>query len=793
MPAPTLPSTPSSPPRVAHRARLWRAVLALAVIVAALVSALTTPVRLGLDLRGGTQIVLETRDTGTVVADAESTDRVVEVLRKRVDALGVSEPTLARSGDRRIIVELPGVQDPREAADTIGRTAQLAFHPVIGTGAAGEGPAGGMVIADESGQLLVLGPPSVTGDLVGSAAAGSDPQQGGGWFVTVDFTGDGAGRWRDLTSQAACAAPGEASRRVAIVLDSAIISSPQVDPSVACGVGIPGGSTQITGQFSVDEAKELAALIRGGSLPLNVEVVEQRTVGPTLGAAAIDASVNAALIGLALTVLFITLVYRLVGLLASIALGCYAVISYAALVAIGATLTLPGLAGFVLAIGLAIDANVLVFERAREEHASGRAARSPRDPAGLQGALRAGFDNAWSAIVDSNVTTLIAAGLLLFLASGPVRGFGVTLGVGVLASMVSALIITRSLAEWAVRRSYVARHPHVTGIAGRSRIRTWLTQSGPDLMGRSRRWLVVSAVLVSIAVAGIAVRGLNLGVEFTGGRLLEYSTTRPVDVDAARTIITGQGLPRAVVQASQAADGVERITVRTDPIDNEQAYALEAALGEVGGEVTKLRDELVGPTLGAELRSKALVALGVALAAQMAYLAVRFRWTFGAAAVLGMLHDVLIVVGIFAWLNKPVDGVFLAAILTIVGLSVNDTVVVFDRIRERQRAHPDDPLARVANTAVLQTIPRTINTGLGAMAILAVLVVGGGDSLADFALALLIGLVVGTLSSVFTATPLLLAITRRWPPGAGAGSQPGGARPDRWAAADPYANVPPGR
>ena len=208
---------------------------------------------------------------------------------------------------------------------------------------------------------------------------------------------------------------------------------------------------------------------------------------------------------------------------------------------------------------------------------------------------------------------------------------------------------------------------------------------------------------------------------------------------------------------------------------------------------SKLRDELVGPTIGAELRGKALVALGVALAAQMAYLAVRFRWTFGAAAVLGMLHDVLIVVGIFAWLNKPVDGVFLAAILTIVGLSVNDTVVVFDRIRERQRAHPDDPLETVANTAVLQTIPRTINTGLGAMAILAVLV-AGGDSLADFALALLLGLVVGTLSSVFTATPLLLAFSRRWPPPGGEpGRREGIRRPDRWAEADPYAHVPPGR
>jgi SecD/SecF fusion protein len=798
-----------APDRGERRATLWRALAALAVIAGALYFALSSPVRLGLDLRGGTQIVLETRDTGTTVADAESTDRVVEVLRKRVDALGVSEPTLARSGDTRIIVELPGVQDPREAAEVIGRTAQLTFHPVLGATAAGEtpgaAPEGGRTLPDESGQPLTLGPPALTGDLVGSADVGSDPQSGGAWYVSLGFTGEGGASWQRLTAEAACASPGDPSRRVAIVLDDAVISSPQVDPSIGCGVGIGGGSTQITGSFSVEEAKDLAALIRGGSLPLEVEVVEQRTVGPTLGAAAIDASVTAALIGLALTALFITVVYRLVGLAASIALACYSLISYAVLVAIGATLTLPGLAGFVLAIGLAIDANVLVFERAREEYAV-RGTPRAGDPSGLQAALRAGFDKAWTAIVDSNVTTLIAAGLLFYLASGPVKGFGVTLGIGVLASMVSALVIARVLTQWLVRRRWVARRPSWSGLTGNGRIRRWLETSGPDLMRRSRLWLGISLGLIVIALAGIAVRGLNLGVEFTGGRLLEFSTAARVDVDAAREALAAEGLPRAVVQTSQEADGLERITVRTDPIDNEQAQAVEGVLEELGGEVTKLRDELIGPTIGAELRTKALIALGIALLAQMAYLAVRFRWTFGAAAVLAMLHDVLIVVGVFAWLGRPVDGVFLAAMLTIVGLSVNDTVVVFDRVRELRRDRPADPFPDVANRAVLQTVPRTINTGLGAMAILAALVVLGGDSLADFALALLIGLVVGTLSSIFTATPLLLWFTRRWPDGGRPrpaarpgrpGSEAARARSsderDRWASTDPYADIPPGR
>ena len=775
-----------------RRAALLRALAAAAVIAGALFFALSSPVRLGLDLRGGTQIVLETRDTGTVVADAESTDRVVEVLRKRVDALGVAEPTLARSGDRRIIVELPGVQDPRQAADTIGRTAQLTIHPVEAVVPVGAtAVAGTTVLPDESGQLLRLGPTALTGDLVSSADVGSDPQRGGGWFVTLGFGGDGGTRLQEVTAKAACAPAGDPVRRVAIVLDNRVISSPQVDGSVACGVGIAGGSTQITGQFTADEAKELAALVRGGSLPLDVEVVEQRTVGPTLGTDAIAASVQAAVIGLALTALYISIVYRLVGIAASIALAAYSLISYAVLVAVGATLTLPGLAGFVLAIGLAIDANVLVFERAREAYAEGPRSRTSTEAGRLRRALEIGFDKAWSAIIDSNVTTLLAAALLFFLASGSVKGFGVTLAIGVVASMVSALVIARVIATWLVRRSWVERRPRLSGITGNGRLRSWLAHSGPDLMKRRRLWLALSGSLVVLALTGIAVRGLDLGVEFTGGRLLEYSTSSTIDVDRARAALAEDGLPRAVVQTSRAGDGVERITVRTDPIDNTEAQAVQDSLARLGGDVAKVRDELVGPTIGSELRTKAFIALGVALLAQMAYLAYRFRWTFGAAAVLAVLHDVTLVVGVFAWLQKPVDGVFVAALLTIVGLSVNDTVVVFDRIRERLRDRPGEPLARIANDAALQTVPRTINTGIGAMVILGALVVLGGDSLGDFALALLLGLVIGTLSSVFTATPLLLTLSRRrrvGPP-RGDDDRPGRRRSE----VDPYAAVPTGR
>ncbi|MBE1585225.1 SecD/SecF fusion protein [Nonomuraea angiospora] len=714
---------------------------ALAVIAISLILALVSAPRLGLDLRGGTQLVFETRDSPTVKADSAATDRALDVLRQRADALGVVDPTLVRSGERRIIVELPGVLDPRQAAEVIGRTAQLAFHPVLG-----EGDESG--VRDENGGRLRLGPAAITGDGIADAVEQSDPQRGPGWWVSIDFRD--AGAWQRMSGAAACEPVGDPKRRIAIVLDDEVISSPPLDPSIPCRTGIPGGKADITGSFTHEEARDLAVLIKGGALPVPLTMVEQRTVGPTLGAAAIDASAKAAVAGLVLTAAFIVAVYRMSGLLSTIALACYGLISYAALVAMGATFTLPGLAGFVLAIGMAIDANVLVFERAREEYDQGRGR-------GLKPALHRGFRNAWSAIADSNVTTLIAAGLLFWLASGPVKGFGVTLAVGVLASLVSAMLITRVLAHAVIGRV----GPRLSGLGSPGAVRTWLTRRNPQLMKARRLWLAVAGTLVAAAVAGLLTRGLNFGVEFTGGRLVEFATAKPLSADVAGQAVSRAGFPSAVVQAS--GDGV---TVRAGRLGLEDVARIEQELERQAGEVTKRSEEFVGPSLGQELRRNALVALGVAVSMQLAYLAVRFRWTFGAAAVLALLVDVTVVAGLFAWLGKPIDGIFLAAMLTIVGYSVNDKVVVFDRVRELWS--PGRPFVTAVNSAILQTMPRTVNTGLGALFILLALMAFGGDSLRDFALALVTGIVTGTLSSAFVAGPLavwLARYDRKPPPG----------------------------
>ncbi|RSN54697.1 protein translocase subunit SecD [Streptomyces sp. WAC 04229] len=746
-------SRPPSRPRTRSRSRSLnvRALVALAVMAASVAIALTLPVRLGLDLRGGTQIVLETRSTETTEADREATDRTVEVLRGRIDALGVAEPTIVRSGENRVVVELPGVQDPEQAADVLGRTAQLTVHPVLGAAENATGAGDGeRVVPDESGQYLRLKDAALTGQDVKDADARFDQQSGTGWHVTVDFEDAGGDRWARVTGEAACHPAGDAQRRVAIVLDDKIISSPQVDPSVACGAGITGGSTQITGSFDDAEARELALLVKGGALPVPVETIEQRTIGATLGEEAISAGAWAAVVGTALTALFIVVVYRLMGALATVALLCYGLISYAALAAVGATLTLPGLAGFVLSIGMAVDANVLVFERAREEQAA-------RTRPSTRSALTAGFRSAFSAIADSNITTLIAAALLFFLASGPVKGFGVTLGIGVLASMVSALVITRVLAGFTAGRPAVLRRPRVTGISSTGPVRDALVRRDPFLMRRPRRLLAASLVVLVVAGSGILVRGLDFGIEFTGGRLVEYSTATRVDPDRARDALADAGFPRAVVQSSGDSD----LAVRTGELTDAEAATVTRTVADLGGGAERVRDELIGPSLGEELRRDALIALALALAAQLAYLAARFRLLFGTAAVGALAHDVVVLVGVFAWLGKPVDGVFLAALLTVIGYSVNDSVVLFDRVRELLGQNRRTPFDRLTNDAILQTLPRTVNTGMGAVLVLASLALLADGSLTDFALALLIGVAVGTYSSVFTASPLAIELHGR--------------------------------
>jgi SecD/SecF fusion protein len=743
--------------------------LVLSIIGAAIYMVVTEPMRLGLDLEGGTQIVLEAQDTDQETVDEDTLSRTVEVLRRRVDQLGVSEPTLQTSGDRRVIIELPGVSDPEQALEVIGKTAQLTFHPVKSNQGGGKNAdQADLVFPDESGAPLRLEEAALTGDAVSDAEAVPDPNLGASWTVQITFRGEGEEQWGTLTGQAACSPVGDPARRVAIVLDEQVISSPEVTPEAECEVGIPGSTTVITGNFTEKEAKDLALLIRAGSLPVPVEVVERRTVGPTLGDAAIDASIQAAVIGGALTILYVIAYYRVLGLLAALSLFIYGLLSYAVLVALGATLTLPGIAGFVLAIGMAVDANVLVFERSKEEFSGGRR---------LRAATMEGFKKAWTAIADSNATTVLAAIILFFYATGAVRGFGITLTVGVAVSMFTALVITRLLVELLMRSKKMATSPRALGMNVGGKLRKRFEERPINIMSHMKKWLLGSAVVLALAISGLVSQGLDFGLEFTGGRLIEYSSQQAVDLDDVRTELAGAGFPRAVVQET----GEGNISVRAGELSATEEDEVEAAVTEVAGPVEVVRDEFIGPSIGDELRRKAVIALLLGLGAQLIYLAIRFRWTYGASAVVALFHDVGILLGIFAWLGKEIDGVFIAALLTVIGYSINDSVVVFDRIRERRRERSRESLETIANNAALQTIPRTINTGLGALFILFALYFLGGDTLTDFALTLIIGILIGTYSSVFTAAPLVIIFEKLSKNDQSRPTSPGVARPVREA------------
>ena len=729
----------------------WRLVVSILVVAGSVYLIVTTKPLLGLDLRGGTQILYEAEDTEEVIVDSEVIERTVEVLRRRVDAVGLTEPTIQASGDRRIIVELPGISDPREAIETIGRTAQLTFHPVLDVVLPGDEPPGeeGRVIPDEAGGPILIGPAALIGEDVGGAIPLFDTQSGA-WLVQVEFRGNGPDAWATLTGEAACQPFGSPRRRIAILLDASVISSPGVAVDVNCPIGIAGGSTVISGGFDQSSATDLALLIQAGALPVPIVIIEQGTIGPTLGEAAIEASVEAAVIGAALTILYMVIYYRLLGVVAAVSLVVYGVTTAAVLLLIGATITLPGIAGFVLAIGMAVDANVLIYERVKEEFEAGIAVRE---------AATTGFSRAWTAIADSNMTTLLAAMLLFFFAAGPVRGFGVTLSIGVVVSVFTAVVVTRVLVDIVARMGGVTGRPRLLGMTVGQRLRSWLDARRPNLIGRSGVVFGVAIAAVVLSLGGVLGRDINLGIEFSGGLLLEYEITGTADLDAIREEMAVVGFPRAVVQTSDKGN----LIIRTERLSADDQAAIDDAVDRVVGDAERVRDQFIGPTLGTELRNKALIALGVALAIQLIYLAFRFRWTMGLSSVTAMFHDVSILIGVFAWMGKTFDGVFLAALLTVIGYSINDSVVIFDRIREQRKLRLEEPLEEIANDSCLQTIPRTINTGLGALFILVALWVLGGDTLADFALALIIGTVVGTYSSVFVAAPVFVGLEERYP------------------------------
>ena len=691
-------------------------------------------INLGLDLQGGIFLTLRVDmsklpNNAKEEVRADVVDRTVEIIRRRIDQFGVKEPSIARQGADRIIVQLPGVTDRQRALNLIGKTAQLEFRLVaddenkLNEAISGDVPTGYELKNDEDGKPLLLENTAVmTGESLSSAMLSRD--QYGRPSVKLEFTGKGAAMFSNVTGA-------NVNRRLAIVLDGEVYSAPSIRERIS------GGNAEITGSFSVEQAKDLATVLRTGALPAPILVEEERTIGPSLGADSIHSGVGATLWGSAAVVVFIAVYYMLGGILADIALALNILLVLAAMVILKATLTLPGIAGIGLTIGMAVDANVLINERLREELKLGKSLRT---------AINNGYDRAFPAILDSNLTTIIAAVLLVWLGSGPVRGFGLTLIIGLVASMFTAIVVTRVLLDM-LSLKWKNLPLKMLQIIPETKI---------DFI--KIRWIPYSISIIFLVVGFFAFfqKGeANYGIDFRGGALQEFKFQQPVKIDALREAMKEINLGDAVIQ--QDKEHPEIVIIRTDKnyADNITAV-FEKKFSDNKAEI--LTVESVGPVVGKMLKKNAALALALALLGICIYVWFRFRnLAYGVAGVISLLHDVLICIAFCALTNRPIDMLIVTVLMTIAGYSINDTIVTYDRIREDIRLMRKTSFKDIINLSINQTLSRTLLTSLVTIAITVALLLCGGKVLHDFAAVLFVGLISGVYSTIFIASPLVYA------------------------------------
>jgi protein-export membrane protein SecD/preprotein translocase SecF subunit len=678
-----------------------------------------------------------------------------QTVERRVDELGVAEPVIAVQGAARdeIVVQLPGVADMDRARDILGATALLEWKLVEqGPSPTREAllePTGGAVPANTEVAIGGYGPAGADGTahyLVQSLAAitGRDlrnarsiPDENGQPAVTFSLTPDAARRFAKFTGA-------HVGRSLAIILDGRVQSAPQIEGRIDRGEG------SIRGRFTQREAADLSLVLRAGALPASMTYLGGRLVGPSLGSASIHAGVVASVAGLSLIAAFMLLYYNRAGINALVSVAVNLLLLLGLMAYSQAALTLPGIAGLILTIGMGVDSNVLIFERIKEELAAGRGARA---------AVAAGFDRVFLTILDTHIASLIAAAFLFQFGTGPIRGFATTLTFGLLANVFTAVFVSRTMFEAVISR----------GRSARLRMETFPRLFRlPDLDFHRWRWHALAlSTTVIVAGAGVALArgGVPLGIDFSGGTLV--------------TVKFGQPVSEEVIQ--HAIPGNETVQRYGGPADNEVLIRLPQAEGsreggtlaqEASRAVAALRAapvppfevtgmETVGPTIGADLRRKGTYATMASLVGIAAYIAVRFRPSFAAGAIAATLHDIAVTVSLLAISGYDLSLNVVAAILTITGYSVNDTIVTFDRARENLRAMPHASLERAVNVAVNQTLGRTIITaGTTFLAVLA-LFVFGGDVLHGFAFAMLVGIVSGTYSTIFIAGAIAIALSRR--------------------------------
>jgi len=658
----------------------------------------------------------------------------MEVIRNRVDEVGTTEPTIQRQGQDRVLLQVPGFEDSERLKDLVQQTARLTFHLVHPSMTAAQAEAQGIpsgyfiLPSADGGSELLNENIELGGESLTNAQPGFD-QQTSRSVVSFQFDTRGAITFGEITSK-------NVGKRFAIVLDNQVITAPVIQQAIT------GGSGQISGNFTPQSANDLAVLLRAGALPASLDVVEERSVGPSLGADSIRAGITAGAVASVAVLAFMVIAYGLFGVFANVALVLNIFLILGSLSAIGATLTLPGIAGIVLTIGVAVDANVLIYERMREEQRAGKS---------ILAALDAGFHRAWGTIIDSHLTQLIAAIVLYFLGSGPIQGFAVTLALGILTSLFTAYTVTRFFIgiwyHW--KRPKTLRIQHFRFIPDGTKI---------DFMKMSRAAIILSIVLTVLAIGTAYFKGFNLGIDFVGGSAIEVQhTTGDADPARVRELLEPLNLGEVQVQSfGTPQDLLVRIQLQPGG-DAEQQVAVQEVTKTLATEEYEVRrTEAVSGTVSGELAVHGTIAVLVTLFAILIYVWFRFEWQFGLAAVTTTLHDVIMTVGLFSITGLEFNLSSIAAVLTLVGLSLNETVVISDRVRENLRKYKKMSVAEIINLSINQTIVRTSLTQFTVLLALFPLVFFGGESIRGFTIAMTFGSIFGMYSSIFIGGPILI-------------------------------------
>ena len=710
-------------------------------------------IRLGLDLQGGTSFLVS-MDTNrlTEASDASSAlSHAVEVLRKRVDKFGVAEPLIQPEGNNRILVQLPGLSaaDQESAKVAIQKAAFLEFrivHPQSKELIEGGILEPGYEVLKRKERLrdgkemtesvLVKKRPEMTGSAIKSAMV----VRGNLGEPEIHFTLDGPGaeRFGEITRD-------NLHQRLAIVLDGELYSAPVIQSPIETGSG------QITGQFDQKEAFELANVLENPlRAPLRID--ESREVNPTLGRDSIRSGIKAAIYGTLAVSAFMLVYYLVAGMVANVALIVNIIILLGVMCSIGTTLTLPGIAGIVLTVGMAVDANVLIYERIREETAKGKS---------LRGAVAAGYARAFGTIFDSHVTTLISSVILIYMGTGSIKGFGVALTIGVAASLFTALVVTRMIFDFLLDRGWLKSLPMLHIIRA----------SKLDFMKLAKPAFIASWLLIAIGVAYGLHRGKSVfGVDFLGGDTSTFAFAQKADESVVRSALAGVGIKDPLIQYQKDL-GSGRETLRIDSATGTGDKVKATLIGIPNAKFHLMGQDHIGATVGQEIQRSAVIASLLSLFGILVYVAFRYEFSFAIGAVLAVIHDVLMTIGWYCLSGREFNATTVAAILTIIGFSTNDTIVIFDRIREDLKLGVRGTFREVMNQALNQTLSRTmITSGTVFLATMSLYIFGGG-AINDFAFTFLVGIITGTYSSIYIASALVLWWNKGQRPQLGAGAQ----------------------